>query len=242
MKRIWIIAKREVKTFFDSLVAYILLVAFLGFTGFFTWMFGQDVFFIKQATLMPFFSWASILLVVFIPALTMRMLAEERKTGTLETLLTRSVTDWQVVVGKYLACVLLIAIALAFTLPYYITIAWLGPVDHGATICGYLGLLMLGSAYTGIGIFASSITNNQIVAFLLALIIGLFFIILFGILSSSLSGPPAKVLNFLSFNAHFESMARGVLDSRDLIYFLAITVLGLVLAESQLAKRNLIDQ
>lgn len=241
MKNIWIIAKREFQTFFDSLVAYILLVAFLGFTGFFTWLYGQDVFFTKQASMMPFFSWASLLFVVFIPAITMRMIAEEKKTGTLEVLLTRAISDWQIVAGKYLACLILIGMALLFTIPYYLTVSWLGPVDHGATLCGYLGLLLLGSAYISIGIFASSITNNQIVAFLLALIIGLFFILFFGIFASAISGWGAEFLNFLSFNTHFSSIARGVLDSRDLIYFITVTLLGLVLAEYQLAGRNVID-
>lgn len=240
MQAIWTVTRRELQSFFDSLVAYILLVAFLGFTGFFTWLYGQDIFYIKQATLLPFFSWASILFVVFIPALTMRTLAEETRTGTMEVLLTRAVSDWQVVVGKYLAVVLLLAISLAFTLPYYFTVSYLGPIDHGATICGYLGLLLLGSAFTGVGIFTSSITNNQIVAFLLSLIIGLFFIIFFNLLAGASSGFLADALHFLSFDAHFESIARGVIDTRDVLYFLLVTALGLILAEYQLAQRNIV--
>ena len=132
MKNIWIIAKREFQTFLDSLVAYILLCVFLGLSGFFTWLFGTDVFFIKQATMQPFFQIAYWTLFFFIPALTMRMIAEERKSGTLEVLLTRAISDWQVVFGKFLSCLLLIGVALLFTLPYYFTIAWLGPIDHGA--------------------------------------------------------------------------------------------------------------
>ncbi|MEZ4826835.1 MAG: ABC transporter permease subunit [Bacteroidia bacterium] len=241
MKNIWIIAKREFRTFLDSLVAYILLVVFLGLSGLFTWLFGTDVFYIKQATMQPFFQIAYWTLFFFIPALTMRMIAEEKRVGTLETLLTRAVTDGQVIAGKYLACMMLIGVALVFTLPYYFTISWLGPVDHGAVWCGYLGLLLLSSAYISIGIFASSITGNQIVAFLLALVTGIFFHWIFGLFSSVTSGGFASTLNYLSASTHFSSITRGVIDSRDVIYFGSLTLLSLVLAEIQLAARNVVD-
>ena len=241
MKNIWIIAKREFQTFFDSLVAYILLVAFLGFAGFFTWLYGNDVFVRGQTDLRIFFAIAPILFTIFIPALTMRMIAEEKKTGTLEVLLTRAVSDWEVIAGKYLACMMLVGIALFFTLPYYLTVAWLGPIDHGATIFGYIGLLFLGSAFTGIGLFASSITENQIEAFLLGLIICLCFNFIFTFLADAFSGLASELMNYLDFRAHFESIARGVLDIRDLIFFTAMTLLGLILAESQLARRNIVD-
>jgi ABC-2 type transport system permease protein len=137
MKASWIIAKRELKSFFDSLVAYILLIVFLGISGFFTWLFGSDIFFIGQATLQPFFSIAYFTLFFFIPALTMRMIAEEKRSGTLELLLTKPVSDWNVVMGKFLAALILIMIALALTLPYYITVWALGPIDHGA-VCRFI--------------------------------------------------------------------------------------------------------
>ncbi|MDX2283546.1 MAG: ABC transporter permease subunit [Bacteroidia bacterium] len=243
MRTIWIIARREAAAFFDSLAAYILLVAFLGFTGFFTWLYGQDIFFIRQATLMPFFSWASILLTIFVPAITMRMIAEERKTGTLEFLLTRSVSDWQLVAGKYLGSMLLVGAALALTLPYYLSVSLLGKTDHGATLCGYLGLLLLSSALTAVGIFASSLSANQIVAFLIALISNLFCMLLFGLLAQAVPGSSlaGQLLHLLDFTGHFESLSRGVIDSRDVVFFLSITLLGLVLAEARLAQRNLAD-
>lgn len=175
MKKIWIIAKRELRAFFDSLMAYIMLVAFLGFSGFFTWLYGADVFFVGQASLQSFFSIAYWSLFVFIPALTMRLLAEENRSGTIELLLTRPVTHWQVVLGKFTATLLLIIISLALTLPYYITVANLGNVDNGAIISGYIGLILMSATYISIGLFTSSISNNQIVGFLLALFIGLFF-------------------------------------------------------------------
>jgi len=241
MNKIWIIAARELKTFFDSLTAYILLISFLGISGFFTWLFGSDIFYIGQASLEPFFAVAYWTLFFFTPALTMRMLAEENKTGTIELLLTKSVTDWQVLLGKFLACLMLIGIALALTLPYYFTVWSIGPIDHGAVWCGYLGLLLMSSAYISIGLFASSITSNQIVAFLLSLFIGLFFLIIFSVLSSSFTGFGGELFDYLSLQSHFDSISRGVVDSKDIIYFLSISFFGLILAETALAKRNIVD-
>lgn len=241
MDKIMIIAKREYQTYWDSLVAYILLIVFLAFTGAFTWLVLQDVFMQGQANLNPLFQWADLCLFFFIPALTMRTFAEERRTGTLEVLLTRAVTDWQVIMGKYLGSLMLILTALAFTLPYYITVSYLGPVDHGAVICGYLGLILLSSAYIGVGIFVSSFTDNQIVAFLLTLVCGVFFFWIFDLASFLASGVIGEFFHFLSMSTHFESISRGVIDSRDVIFFLSITVLGLILAEVQLARRNVVD-
>lgn len=241
MKPIWTIAKREFKTFFDSLAAYILLVVFLGLSGFFTWLFGSDIFFIGQATLMPFFSVAYWTLFFFIPALTMKMLAEEKRSGTLELLLTKPITDWQVILGKFLSVLMLIGVALLLTVPYYITISFLGPIDHGAVWSGYLGMILMSMAYTSIGLFASSITNNQIVAFLLALFISVFFLIIFDVLASSFTGTLGYFFNYLSLSTHYESISRGVLDSKDLIYFLSITITGLVLADTVLSKRNIVE-
>lgn len=241
MKSILTIAKREFRTFFDSLAAYILLVVFLGLSGFFTWLFGSDIFFIGQATLMPFFSIAYWTLFFFIPALTMKMLAEEKRSGTLELLLTKPISDWQVILGKFLAIIMLILVALFLTLPYYISISFLGPIDHGAVWSGYLGMILMSMAFTSIGLFSSSLTNNQIVAFLLALFIGVFFLIIFDVLAGSFTGTIAYIFSYLSLSTHYESISRGVLDSKDLIYFLSITIIGLVLADSVLSKRNIIE-
>lgn len=241
MKQIWIISKRELRAFFDSLTAYIMIIVFLGLSGFFTWLFGSDVFFIGQATLQPFFSVAYWTLFFFIPALTMRMLAEEKRSGTIELLLTKSVSDWQVVLGKFLACLMLIGIALVLTLPYYFTIWAIGPVDHGAVWSGYLGMILMSTVYISIGLFASSITNNQVVSFLLSLFIGVFFLIIFDILSSNFTGVIGQFLNYLSLSTHYESIARGVIDTKDIIYFASIAFFGLVLAETALSKRNIVD-
>jgi ABC-2 type transport system permease protein len=241
MHSIWVITKRELNSFFDSLIAYILLTVFLGLSGFFTWLFGSDIFFIGQATLQPFFSIAYWTLFFFIPALTMRMLAEEKRSGTIELLLTKSVNDWQVVWGKFFACLGLIILALVLTLPYYITVAFIGPVDHGAVWAGYFGMILMSMTYISIGLFASSITDNQIVAFLLALFISVFFLIIFDVLSSNFTGATGQFLSFLSLSTHYDSIARGVIDSKDIIYFLSISFFGLTLAETSLSKRNIVE-
>jgi ABC-2 type transport system permease protein len=148
------------------------------------------------------------------------------------------VTDRQVILGKYLATLILIIIALAFTLPYVITISKLGNLDAGGTICGYLALILMSAAYTSIGLFTSSITGNQIVAFLSALFIGLFFHILFEVIASGMKGILGQVINSLSVTVHFESLSRGVVDSKDLIYFGSLIFMGLFLSEVSLSKRN----
>jgi len=241
MRKIWIIALREFRSFFDSLTAYILVVVFLGLSGFFTWLSGSDIFLIGQASLQPFFSVAYWTLFFFTPALTMRMLAEENKSGTIELLLTKAVSDWDVILGKFLACLMLIGTALLLTLPYYISVWAMGPIDHGAVWCGYLGLILMSMSFIGIGLFASSITSNQIVAFLLSLFIGVFFLIIFNVLASDLTGFLGELLSYLSLSTHFDSISRGVVDSRDVIFFLSVTVLGLILAEASLSKRNIAE-
>src|SRR5215203_4092528 len=196
MKNIWIIAKREIAAFFDSLIAYVIIIIFLGLSGFFTWLFGNNIFYQGQADLGMFFSIAYWTLFFFIPAITMRMLAEELKTGTFEMLSTKAVSDWQIIFGKFQACLLLVSIALLCTLPYYFTVNSLGAVDHGAVIGGYIGLLFVSAVYVSIGIFSSSVTNNQIVAYLIALFISLFFHLLCEMLAEEFRGVPGTIFDF----------------------------------------------
>jgi ABC-2 type transport system permease protein len=216
-----------------------MIILFLGFSGFFTWIFGSDIFLVNQASLQSFFGIAFWSLFFFIPAVTMGLLADERKSGTLELLVTKPVTDRQIIAGKFLAAFLLISITLALTLPYYITVANIGKIDHSAVLMGYLGLLFMSAVYISIGMYASSITGNQIVAFLIALFIGIFFHLIFGLLASGTTGWLSAVMNYLSLSSHYESMARGVIDSKDLIYFGSIVVLALTGTEQALSKRNL---
>jgi len=237
MKLVWTIARQELRMQFDSLMAYILLVLFLGFSGIFTWLYGSDIFIYGQASLQVFFSIAYITLFLLIPALTMKSIAEEVRTGTIEMLMTKPVSCRQVVMGKYLAIILLITIALALTLPYYVSVASLGNIDHGAVICGYCGLLLMSSAYVGIGLFASSLTNNQIISFLLAFVISIFFHMIFGIIGQQFGGILGQLAIGLDMDTHFESISRGVIDSKDIIYFVSLTFAGIFLAEKSLESK-----
>jgi ABC-2 type transport system permease protein len=238
MRKIWIITKRELRSFFDSLMAYVMIVLFLGFSGFFTWLYGNDIFMVNQATLQSFFGIAFWTLFFFIPAITMGLLSDERKSGTLELLVTKPVSDWQIIIGKFLSAFLLICITLALTIPYYITVSSIGKIDHGAVWMGYLGLLLMSASYISIGLFTSSLTNNQIVAFLMALFVGIFFHLIFGLLGNSTGGWAGTIFGYLSLSTHYESMARGVIDSKDLIYFFSIIFAGLIGTEITLSKRN----
>jgi len=239
MKTIWIITKKELYSYFNSLIAYVMIILFLGFSGFFTWLYGADVFLVGQADLRTFFSVAYWTLFFFIPALTMKSIAEEKRMGTLELLLTKPITDWQLIWGKFFGNLFIIIIALSLTFPYVITLSNIGNIDGGAIFLGYVGLVLMSAAYIGIGIFASSISQNQIVAFLLALFIGLFFHIIFGVLASGTSGLLSNLFSYLDLNKHYDSISRGVLDTRNLFYFLSIMFIGLYLSFISLAKRNL---
>lgn len=239
MNPIWVIAKREINAYFNSMVAFILIIAFLILTGYFTWFNSNaDIFFRKQADLQIFFNIAYFIFLIFIPALTMRQLAEEKKTGTIELLLTKSVSNRQIVLGKFFACLAIIGTTLLFTIPYYITVSNIGNIDHGATISGYFGLLLIGAALTSIGLFASSITNNQIVAFLIALFINLIFFFIFSFLANSNTGILGSIFDTLSIQNHYDSISRGLIDTKDLIYFASIIILGLLLAELNISKRG----
>jgi len=238
MSKVWIITRRELSGFFDSLIAYVMIILFLGLSGSFTWLFGTNIFMRGQANLSVFYDIAFWSLFFFIPAITMRMIAEENKTGTIELLITKAVSDSQIVIGKFFACLILVLIALLCTLPYYITVSQLGNVDDGGVIGGYFGMILLAASYISIGLFASSLTQNQIVAFLIALTIGIFFQMLFDVIGSGLTGSVGEIFNFLSLRAHVDSLSRGVIDSRDIIYFLSIIVIGLVGTQIMLSKRN----
>ncbi|MBC6399760.1 MAG: ABC transporter permease [Ekhidna sp.] len=238
MSKIWIITKRELSGFFDSLIAYVMIILFLGLSGSFTWLFGTNVFMLGQASLSVFYDIAFWSLFFFIPAITMRMIAEENKSGTIELLITKAVSDGQIVAGKFFACLVLVLIALLCTVPYYITISRLGNVDDGGVIGGYLGMILLAASYISIGLFASSLTQNQIVAFLIALFIGIFFQMLFDVIGSGLTGSLGQVFSFLSLRTHVNSLSRGVIDSRDIIYFISIILIGLAGTKIMLSKRN----
>lgn len=238
MRPALLIARKELASFFDSPLAYLAITAFLGITGFFTWWFGTDIFIRGVADLGTFFHVANWSLFILIPALTMRTLAEERKSGTLDLLLSRQAGPWQVVGGKFMACLALITLILACTLPYYATVAWLGPIDHGAVICGYLGLFLISAFYIALGIFASSLTSSQVTAYIIALFAMALFHFGTSVVAANVVGTAGQIFRYLSTGTHFESMGRGVIDSRDLVYFITFTWAGLLLAAHQLARQG----
>ncbi len=222
MRNALIIAGKEFRSYFNSTIAYIFLVVFLVLNAVLFFEL-QKFFVINQATLRDFFGLAPILLLFFIPAISMRMWAEERKMGTLETLMTLPVRDWEVVVGKFLAGFSFYLVALALTFPLPMIVGALGSPDGGAIFCGYLGLLFLGASYLAIGLWVSSMTENQIVAFIGSFVICLlFFIVGVDLILTSVPRWLVPFFKGLSLGSHFSSIERGVIDSRDLIYYVSM--------------------
>jgi ABC-2 type transport system permease protein len=222
MRNAWIIAGKEFRSYFNSTIAYIFMVVFLLLTTFLFFEL-QKFFVIGQATLRDFFGLVPILFLFFVPAISMRMWAEERKMGTLETLMTLPVRDWEVVVGKFLGSYLFLILTLALTFPLPIITASLGNVDWGAFVCGYLGLVLLGGAYLAIGLWISSLTENQIVAFVGAAVLCLIlFIAGVDLILTALPGWMVPFMKGLSLGSRFTSIERGVIDSRDIIYYLSM--------------------
>ena len=219
------IARREVVGYFNLPIAYMVVAAFLLLSGVYVFVL-QPIFVNNRATLLPFFEFAPFLFTLFAPALTMRSLAEERRTGSLDVLLSWPVHDLDVVVGKFLGALALLAVALGLTLAYPITIDALGELDWGPIVGGYLGLLLLGGAYLALGLLVSALTQNQIVAFM-----GGFFVCFCAyIIGRAAPGVPdalVPIVEGLSFERHFGQVARGVIDTRDLAFFGAVIVLGL---------------
>ena len=222
-----IIAKKELRSYFDSPAAYVILVIFLVISG---WFFTSPLFINKTADLRSLFSIVPIVFIFFIPAITMGLVAKEKVTGTIETLATLPIKDKDIVMGKFWASIGLIAIGLAFTLIHLITITILGKnIDFGAIFCGYFGLILLGAVYSAIGIFTSTLTNNQIVSF----IISFFIIAVLYIIQYSLVFIPASFVGFfqyISIGYHLSNISRGVIDTRNIIYFLSLIVMFLYLA------------
>jgi len=226
--------RKELKAYFNSPIAYVVMSVFLLIVG---WFFASDLFLVGQATLRTFFEVARLILVFFIPAITMRLLAEERQSGSLQLLVTYPITDIEIVVAKWLGAMTLIGITLVFTFIYWLTLILFGNPDEGAIFGGYLGLLLMGAAGSALGLYASSISQNQVIAFVISFTV-LFALFMLGNLLMFLPSWIAPVLEYLSLGYHLENLSRGVLDTRDLIYFLSFTVLGLALAAERLAARS----
>ncbi|HPR18379.1 MAG TPA: ABC transporter permease subunit [Candidatus Cloacimonadota bacterium] len=230
-----ILAKKELKGYFNSPAAYIVLVIFLLLSG---WFFASPLFINNSADLRSLFGIVPIVYLFFVPAVTMNLISRENSSGTLETLSTLPIRESQIIMGKFWASLELIGIGLVFTLLHLITIIILGSnIDFGAIFCGYIGLLLLGALYSAIGLFASTVTNNQIVAFIIS-----FFIVFFlFIIQYSLFFIPSFLTEFfqyISTGYHFDNISRGVIDTRNLIYFLSGTALFIKLSISILESRK----
>jgi ABC-2 type transport system permease protein len=228
------IFRRELQSYSNSPVAYVVIVVFLVIVG---WFFTSSLFLVNVATLSTVFEMVPWIFIGFIPAITMRLLAEEKKSGTIELLVTKPIKDVEIVLGKFFAAWTLLAATLAPTLIYLLTLAPIGDVDLGAVFAGYLGLLFMGGVYVAIGLFASSLTENQIVAFIVTLLLVLALFLIDKMLLFLPEGL-ATTLEFISVDYHFNSMARGVIDSRDLLYFLSVMVFSLLLATVSLERRK----
>ena len=228
------IFRRELQSYFNSPIAYVVIVFFLAIVG---WFFTSSLFLVNVASLSTVFEVVPWVFIGFIPAITMRLLAEEKKSGTIELLVTKPVRDVEIILGKFLAAWTLLAATLLPTLIYLAFIAFIGEIDPGPVFAGYLGLLLMGGVYVSIGLFASSLTENQIVAFIVTLLVvlGLFLVdkmLIF--LPDTLS----TALEFLSVDFHFSSIARGVIDSRDILYFISLMGFSLLLATISLERRK----
>lgn len=223
---------REIKSFFGSPIGYLVIAIFLITNGLFLWVFKGDYNILDTgyADLTPFFTLAPLILIFLIPAVTMRSFSDERKQGTLELLLTKPLSVWQIVNGKFFGSFLLIILAIIPTFIYVEVISGLGSpegnIDMGSTIGSYFGLLFLIASYSAIGIFTSTLSENQIVAFIIAVF--LCFLFYFGFEGiASLVPAQSNLISAFGMQDHFKSMSRGVIDTRDVIYFLSISVLFL---------------
>jgi ABC-2 type transport system permease protein len=240
-KPIWTIARREMSATFDSPIAYIAATVFLVVTGllFFFGVGGADDWFVaREATLRPLFEYAPWVLAVIVPAVTMRLIAEEKKSGTLELLVTLPVTDLQIVLGKLLGGMGFLAVALALTLVFPALVMALGRPDVGAMVGGYVGLVLIGTTFLALGLMTSTWTHNQIVAFILGLLLCVFFWTATDALVKVAFTDPPAALQLLSFQTQFASFARGVIDLRNVLYFLSIISVAVVASTYSLQSRH----
>lgn len=234
------IFRKELNSYSNSLVAYIVIGVFLVLVGLFTWFFESNVLDYGYADLNNFFQLTPFIFIFLIPAITMRSLSEEFKSGTIELLFTKPLTEWQIILGKFLAILLIIFVALLPTLLYYYSIFQLGSpkgnIDSAAVWGSYLGLLLLGASYASIGLWASSLTDNQIVAFIIGAVLCYFFYDGIHQFSNIFSGVTQYWVNYFSLSYHYESLGRGLIDSRNIIYLLSIISMMLFLSKQKIVS------
>jgi len=232
------ILKKEFNSFFAGPIAYLVIGLFLLMNGLYLWVFKDDFNILNAgfSDLSPFFYMAPWLFLFLIPAITMKSFANEFSSGTIEILKTNPISDWQIVLGKFSASLLLVVVALVPTLTYVFSINELGdPVgnlDFGSTIGSYVGLLFLATTYTAIGLFTSTLSENQIVAFILGVFITFFLFYGFDAISNSVGNNLS--IKKMGINEHFKSISRGVIDTRDILYFLSVTIFFLYITKTHL--------
>lgn len=263
MKNISTIFRKEVGSFFNSLIAYVVISVFLIGTGLFFWVFEYNILESGITQMDALFDFGPYMFLFLVPAITMRAFSEEMKTGTIEFLFTKPLTDWQIIFGKYFAGVFLVLFSLLPSLIYYLSTYWLGilegspqmginafgeilvspfmgssNLDTGATWGAYIGLFAVGCIFTSLGLFTSALTDNQIVAFILAVFLSFFFYTGFDFLAGikALSGINALFLK-MSILQHYESISRGVIDTRDVLYFVSFVASVLILTKVVLSQR-----
>nr|MBP7323071.1 ABC transporter permease subunit [Deltaproteobacteria bacterium] len=236
MHSIFILARKEFRSYFDSPVAYVFIIAFLSFSS---WLFFRGFFLLGQVQMRDYFFFLPWIFLIFIPAISMRLWAEEKKMGTIEILMTLPVKDSEMVLGKFLASLGFFLVTLALSFPIPLTLALLGGIDMGPIVGGYLGSCFLGAAYLSIGLFISSLAENQIVAFIIASLVSfVLFIIGEDIVLLSLPNALVAPFSYLGLGRHFASMQRGVLDSRDVLYYLTVIWFFLSLNTRLIASRR----
>ena len=237
--------KKEISNFLSSLIGIMVIVVFLLITGLFLWVFQSDFNLLTYgyANLDGLFILAPWVFLFLVPAVTMRSFAEENRTGTIEILLTKPLSDWQIIMAKFLASVTLVLLALIPTAVYYFSVYRLGfpmgNLDSGGIMGSYIGLFLLSASFISIGIFCSAVTNNQILAFILSVFLcGFIYIGFEFIYSLSLFGPIDLFIQRLGMAAHYSSISRGVVDTRDILYFLSVMALFLSSTKLVLASRK----
>lgn len=237
--------KKEINNFLSSLMGIMVIVVFLLITGLFLWVFQSDFNLLSYgyANLDGLFILAPWVFLFLVPAVTMRSFAEENRTGTIEMLITKPLSDWQIIMAKFLASVALVLLALLPTAVYYFSVYRLGfPVgnlDSGGILGSYIGLFLLSSSFVSIGVFCSSVTNNQILAFILSVFLcGFIYIGFEFIYSLSLFGGIDLFIQRLGMASHYSSISRGVVDTRDILYFLSVMALFLSMTKLVLASRK----
>jgi ABC-2 type transport system permease protein len=225
---------KELRSFFNSPVAYIVIVVFLVILG---WFFTSNLFVAKIASLRTVFEMTPFLLLFFAPAITMRLISEEKKTGTLELLITKPVRESEIIVGKFLAAWTLYAFTLLPTLCYYFLVSSIGQLELGPVLGGYLGLLLVGAVFLAVSIVGSALTENQVVAFIVSFLI-VFCLFMLDKVLIYLPSSLVSVFEYISVDYHFANIARGVIDTRDLIYYGSAVTFLLLVGTSVLQKRR----